>query len=142
VAAALCMLILVVTVIEKFLKGGWLTLLITTGLIAVCFAIKHHYNLVVRAIRRLDVELPGPEEGPEAMRLYLDADATPAAGEPDPRAPVAIIFVGGYGALGRHALLTLLRMFPGHFKGVVFASIAVVDSDVFKGAGEVLALEA
>jgi hypothetical protein len=62
-------------------------------------------------------------------------------GDPDPREPVAILFVGGYGGLGRHALLTLLRMFPGHFKGVVFASVAVVDSDVFKGASEVEALE-
>jgi amino acid transporter len=139
-AAALCVLILVVTVIEKFVEGGWLTLLITSGLITVCFAIKRHYRMVVRAIRRLDVELPGPEEGPEAMKLYAAA-AVPGAGAPDPRVPVAIVFVGGYGGLGRHALLTLMRMFPGHFGGVVFVSVAVVDSDVFKGAGEVQALE-
>ncbi|HEV8247492.1 MAG TPA: hypothetical protein VGP93_17065, partial [Polyangiaceae bacterium] len=43
--------------------------------------------------------------------------------------------------LGRHALLTLLRMFPGHFKSVAFVSVAVVDSDVFKGADQVRALE-
>jgi hypothetical protein len=51
------------------------------------------------------------------------------------------LLVGGYGGLGRHALLTLLRMFPGHFQGVVFVSVAVVDSDVFKGADEIPALE-
>jgi amino acid transporter len=141
VAALLCMTILAVTVIEKFLEGGWLTLLITTALIAACFAVKHHYNLVVRAIRRLDSELPGPEEGPEAMRLYAHVATPPAHGKPDPLQPVAVVFVGGYGGLGRHALLTLLRMFPGHFRGVVFVSIAVVDSDVFKGASEVQALE-
>jgi hypothetical protein len=61
--------------------------------------------------------------------------------EPAPADPVAILFVGGYGGLGRHALLLLLRMFRNHFKGVVFVSIAVVDSDVFKGADEVSALE-
>jgi hypothetical protein len=54
---------------------------------------------------------------------------------------VAILFVGGYGGLGRHALFTLLRMFKDHFRGVVFVSIAVVDSDVFKGGSEVEALE-
>lgn len=142
VAGALCLLILVVTVIEKFLEGGWLTLLITSGLVGVCFVIKRHYGLVVGAIRRLDLELPGPEESPEAVNLYGPLAAPAAPGDPDPRAPVAIVFVGGYGGLGRHALLTLLRMFPGHFQGVVFVSIAVVDSDVFKGAGEVQALEA
>ncbi|MEO8877172.1 MAG: hypothetical protein ABI461_16380, partial [Polyangiaceae bacterium] len=56
--------------------------------------------------------------------------------------PVALLFVGGYGGLGRHALLTLLRMFPDHFKGVVFCSIAIVDSGNFKGADEVQQLEA
>ena len=52
-----------------------------------------------------------------------------------------MLFVGGYGGLGRHALLTLLRMFPGHFKGIVFCSVAVIDSGVFKGIGEVHELE-
>jgi hypothetical protein len=32
-------------------------------------------------------------------------------------------------------------MFPGHFHGVVFVSVAVADSDVFKGASEIPALE-
>ena len=49
--------------------------------------------------------------------------------------------MGGYGGLGRHALLTLLRMFPGHFKGVVFCSVAVIDSGNFKGIAEVHELE-
>src|SRR4029078_1126929 len=44
-------------------------------------------------------------------------------------------------ALAPHARLTLPRMCPGTFKGVVFVSIAVVDSDTFKGAREVEALE-
>ncbi len=138
-ATALCGLILIVTIIEKFLEGGWVTLVATSALIAFCFIIKRHYKLVVRAIRRLDRELPCPEDGPDARAMYSVGAA--ADGEPDPKKPVAIVFVGGYGGLGRHALLTLLRMFPGHFRGVVFVSIAVVDSDVFKGAEEVQALE-
>ena len=80
----------------------------------------------------------GPRDAPSAWR--------PGNGEPvgaiDPRQPVAILFVGGYGGLGRHALLTLLRMFPGHFKGVVFCSIAIIDSGNFKGVDEVHDLEA
>jgi hypothetical protein len=64
-----------------------------------------------------------------------------APAEPPRDQPVAILFVGGYGGLGRHALFTLLRMFKRHFRGVVFVSVAVVDSDVFKGEQEVAALE-
>ena len=140
IAATLCLTILGVTVYEKFSEGGWLTVLITSGLTLICFAVKRHYGVVVRAVKRLDKELPGPEE-PEGAALYGEMVEAGPLGEPDPHKPVAVLFVGGYGGLGRHALLALLRMFPGHFKGVAFVSIAVVDSDSFKGATEVEALE-
>jgi hypothetical protein len=61
-------------------------------------------------------------------------------GEPHTNEPVAVLFVGRYGGLGRHALLTLLRMFPRHFKAVIFVTVAVVDSDVFKGADQLAEL--
>jgi len=138
VAAALCITILVVTIAAKLLEGAWLTLLITSLLIAFCFAVKRHYGLVGRAIQKLDRDLPGPEHEPT---LYADTALGAGTHEPDPTRPVAILLVGGYGGLGRHALLTLLRMFPGQFQDVVFISVAVVDSDVFKGASEVPALE-
>jgi amino acid transporter len=140
-AAALCLTILGITIFEKFTEGGWITLLITIALTGMCFAVRRHYGLVVRAIRRLDRELPGPEESLETSRLY-GHEALPApSGPPDEKQPVAIVFVGGYGGLGRHAMLTLLRMFPNHFEGVAFVSIAVVDSDSFKGESELAALE-
>jgi amino acid transporter len=128
-AALLCVTILVITILEKFTAGGWLTLLITSALAGVCVLVKRHYQLVVRAIKKLDqaTHVPDPPAG-----------APDPLGSPDPREPVAVLFVGGYGGLGRHALTTLLRMFPGHFKGVVFVSIAVVES----GASEVGPLEA
>jgi amino acid transporter len=136
-ALLLCVTILGGVVYEKFSEGAWMTLLVTSGLVAVCLLIRRHYNLVVTAIRRLDVELPSPESIEGAVWEHKDESAD----GPDPAQPVAVLFVGGYGGLGRHALLTLLRMFPGHFKGIVFASVAVVDSDVFKGADQVAALE-
>jgi amino acid transporter len=139
-AAALCLTILGITIFEKFADGGWLTLLITIGVTGVSFLIKQHYGLVIRAIRRLDRELPGPDENPGMYGIAGSGTADPL-GAPEERQPVAVLFVGGYGGLGRHALLTLLRMFPNHFKGVVFVSIAVVDSDSFKGASEIEALE-
>jgi hypothetical protein len=145
VGLALCMTILAVTVFEKFTQGGWLTLLVTTALVAVCFFIKRHYGKVVTAIRRLDVELPDPLSEAASIPKPSVADLNevgPTVQPIDRRKPVAILFVGGYGGLGRHALLTLLRMFPGHFRGVVFASVAVIDSGNFKGVDEVNELEA
>jgi amino acid transporter len=135
-AAVLCVVILAVMVFEKFFEGAWVTIVVTLGLMFLCFVIKRHYALVVRAVRRLDQELPGPEDlAPPGSSLPV----APAGGI-DTKKPVVILFVGGYGGLGRHALLTCLRMFPGHFKGVVFASVAVVDTGAFKGEDQVEAL--
>jgi hypothetical protein len=107
----------------------------------------------MRALRKLDDDLPSPPEiefPSEESGRRLDAFTTVGATgllehrgerEPDPQKPVAILLVGGYSGLGRHALLTLLRMFPNHFGGVVFVSVAVVDSETFKGADQMAALE-
>jgi len=129
----LCLTILVVTCFEKFGDGGWLTLVITGLLVAGCFAIKRHYRQVADAIGRLDLELPDPLPA-------IPDDQIPKLSM-DPKKPIAILFVGRYGGLGRHALMTMLRMFPGHFKGVVFCSIAIIDSGNFKGVDEVHELE-
>src|SRR6266540_1336280 len=137
-AALLCLLILVVTVIQKFVEGGWLTLLITAGLIMFCFAVKRHYRTVVDSLAALDAEIPSPE----ARSDLYPAQSSGPAGDLDAGKPIAALLVGGYSGLGRHALLTLLRMFPGHFAGVAFISVAVADSDVFKGVDQLPALEA
>jgi hypothetical protein len=154
VALALCATILVITILEKFIDGGWLTLLVTAILVVVCFGIKEHYGSVVRALKKLDTDLPSPPEVEEALALSAQKEAAGATFEdhhglmehhtqrdPDCEKPVAILLVGGYSGLGRHALLTLLRMFPHHFSGVVFLSVAVVDSESFKGADQLAALE-
>jgi len=137
-AALLCLLILTVTVVQKFLEGGWLTLVITAALIVFCFAVRRHYHVVGRALRGLDDQIATPATRPESYPCRPDDPRR----ELDPAQPIAVLLVGGYSGLGRQALLTLLRMFPGHFQGVVFVSVAVVDSDVFKGASEIPALEA
>jgi amino acid transporter len=137
IALVLCVLILTVTTVEKFSHGGWVTLLTTSVVVAVCSIIRRHYQRVSLALRRLDQDLPAPEEIEAAV-----VAAPPSPGcTPAPEDPVAILFVGGYGGLGRHALFTLLRMFPQHFKSVIFVTVAVVDSGVFKGADEMRALE-
>jgi amino acid transporter len=137
----LCLTILIVTCFEKFGEGGWLTLVITGLLVTVCFSIKRHYGRVVAAIRRLDDELPDPLTDPSVAEPKDASKDKRVPPKIDARQPVAILFVGGYGGLGRHALMTLLRMFPGHFKGVVFCSIAIIDSGNFKGVTEVEDLE-
>ena len=44
VGLVLCVTILIVTTFEKFAEGGWLTLVITSVVIGLCYLIKGHYS--------------------------------------------------------------------------------------------------
>jgi amino acid transporter len=128
----MCAAILVVTVLEKFVEGGWITLMITAVLVAVCVAIHRHYATVKRALAHLDA-------------LFADVPTTTAReelGPCDPTKPTAVLFVGGYGGVGIHSLLTMLRTFPARFTNIIFIRVGVVDSGSFKGAHEIEALKA
>jgi amino acid transporter len=138
-ASLLCLSILCITIYEKFAEGGWITIVVTSTLAALCLLVKRHYGRVGAAIRRFDSELPGPEDFPSAFGV-TSVDEIQCLGEPDPKMPLAALFVGRYGALGRHALFALLRMFPKHFQGVVFIGIACVDSKAMQGKPELDAM--
>jgi K+ transporter len=122
----LCLFILIVNIVEKFAIGGWVTILLTAILVAVCYWIKRHYADVTRNLSRLD-EILG----------NLPASSRPAAAALDPKAPTAVLLVGSYGGLGIHSLLAIQRLFPTYFKNFIFISVAVIDSASFKGVAEV-----
>jgi amino acid transporter len=123
----MCVAILVITVAEKFLEGGYMTLAITSVLVGVCFMIRRHYNSVRRALLDLDKLFEEIPIDPKREEL----------GPCDPARPTAALLVGRYGGLGVHSMLTLLRMFPKQFTNIVFISVGVLDSGNFKGKHEV-----
>lgn len=132
VAATVCGMILVVTVIEKFTEGGWLTTTITTTLVALCFLIRSHYRTVGAKVAQLSKE--------------LQLDTPPPAGvtapaELDPAKPTAVVLAGGFGGLGLHTLMQIPRIFPNQFEQVVFVAAGVLDAGVFKGKSEVDAMK-
>jgi amino acid transporter len=126
VAFALCAAILVGTVYEKGEQGGWITIAVTSLVIGLCFLIRRHYRNVQANLARLDTILEVLPPHPGGPRPIVD-----------PRAPTAVLLVGGYGGLGVHALLTVQRTFPGFFKSFIFVSVGVVDSASMKGIEEV-----
>ncbi len=126
VALALCLAILAGTIYEKGEQGGWVTILVTALVVALCFVIRRHYRTVQESLRRLDSILEALPPHPGGPRPVVD-----------PRAPTAVLLVGGYGGLGVHQLLTVQRTFPGFFKNYVFVSVGVVDSASMKGVEEV-----
>jgi hypothetical protein len=122
-AFLLCATILAITVFEKFREGGWVTLVVTALVVAVCFWVRGHYQAAARSVTRLYRDLHDLPETPKP--------GVPA--EPDRAQPVAAVLVGSYGGVGIHTVLNIFRAFPGHFRGLCFLSVGVVDSGEFKG---------
>ena len=124
-----CLTVLTITTIEKFPVGGWLTLVITTFVIILCYLTRAHYNKVKGGVRELDDLLNIPTTG------------KPNTAPPDPKQMTAIQLVNGYNGFGVHTFLTIIRSFPGLYKNFVFVSVAEVDVGSFKGSDAVSCLE-
>jgi amino acid transporter len=126
----LCLTILIITVIEKFEAGGWITLLITSMMIGICYLIRGHYTKVRMGIQELDKMLLNvPTIGP------INYDPL------DPKEMTAVILVSGFNGFGVHSLLSIVRNFPNLYRNIIFVSIGVIDSGSFKGAKEMEALK-
>jgi amino acid transporter len=125
-----CMTVLVITTIEKFALGGWLTLLITSLVIVLCYRTKSHYHKVRLGVREMDDLLTAiPTQGPVNMDPV------------DPTAKTAIQLVNGYNGFGIHTFLSINREFAGLYKNFIFVSVGEVDISSFKGVDAVSCLE-
>jgi len=122
----LCATILIMTLILKFAEGGWLTIAITSVVIALCLIIRTHYDKVKAEFKKLDLmlsELPSTEK----------RNTKPV----DPSEMTAIQLVTGYNGFGIHTFLSIARNFPNLYKNFIFVSIAVIDTGSFKGKAEI-----
>src|SRR5262249_11440388 len=124
-------LILVVTVTLKFYEGGWVTILMTGGLVTLCCLVRHHYLEVGKAVEQLEANIL-PE-------IYAAAEKRAPAR--DPQAPTAVLLAGSFNGLGLATLTAIARLFDGQFLNVVFIGVGEVDSALLKGPEEVRALE-
>ncbi|MCG3126978.1 MAG: hypothetical protein CHACPFDD_01834 [Phycisphaerae bacterium] len=129
---AVCFSILGVMIFEKFTEGGWITVLITLGLVGLCGLIRWHYRNATIMVRAVDRKLAN-------VPKFLKPDKP----EPvwDAARPTAILLVGGYGGLGLHILFTVMRIFPETFHNFIFVSIGALDSNFFRGGSHVDELE-
>lgn len=126
IGLALCVSILVMSLVEKFTEGGWITILITGLLVVLCLVIRKRYSSIAVQLRRLDSVL---------TEIPTEAPKTPGA-KPRRGAPTAAILVSSYGGLGIHTFLSVQRLFPSHFKNFIFVSVTVVDAGSMKGAAD------
>ena len=125
-------IILAVTLVFKFAEGGWVTAAVTSCFVLLCYAVRSHYDRVQGALKSLDETL---------MHIPFRPDLNPVPPK-DANAPTAVVIVRDFDGIGIHTLLNIPRVFPSHFKNVVFISVGVIDSSRFKGAREIENLRA
>src|SRR6267154_1977481 len=117
-----CAGILLILLIQKFLDGGWLAVLIIAAIIAACVTIRNHYEWTRAQLKKIDADFSG---------IPFGSVANPP--KPDPSRPTAVFLVGSSRGGGLHALLWVQRMFPDHFKNFIFVNARTVDSQSFGG---------
>jgi len=127
----LCGTILTVTVYEKFGEGGWITLVITSLLIGLCYLIRGHYLKVRKGVRQFEEFLSSTPTG----HTFNEEP-------PNPNERTAIFLVSGYNGFGLHAWLSVFKEFPKLYRNFIFVSVAEIDSGAFKGVSEIEALKA
>jgi amino acid transporter len=112
--------ILIITLVEKFSDGGWVTILITSLVVGMCLLIRRHYNETKIKLR-------------EAEKLFAHSitSGTCLPKKLDPDLPTAVFMVDEHRGVGIHTIMWVLRLFPGHFKNVIFLSVGEVDTQNF-----------
>ncbi len=112
--------ILLVTTFEKFLEGGWVTLLITGLVVGLCLLIHKHYAETKKKLREVEKLFAQSIKAGDCQQKKLD-----------PALPTAIFLVDDNRGVGIHTILWVMRLFPDHFRNYVFLSIGEVDTQNF-----------
>ena len=138
----LTIFILVSVVVLKFNEGGWITIFITGSLVFFAIIIRRHYGRTRKLLRRLNglVDIAEAE-----MKNIAEKQETGAEQKSEivckPKNKTAVLFVNGFSGTGLHTLFNIIRLFQGIYRNFVFVQIGLVDSGVFKGAGELESLQ-
>ena len=123
--------ILVVTIIEKFGEGGWVTVVITSLVVTVCLLINRHYAATKAKLRQVD-------------EIFSAQQCTQVTEPPplDHSAPTAVFLIGSSRGGGIHTLLWVQRLFPGHFRNFLFITSRAVDAKSYGGTEQLEKLRA
>jgi hypothetical protein len=122
--------ILIITTVEKFTEGGWITLIITGLVIGIGYAIRRHYNSVSASIARAEgfYSVPTGHVG--------------AVAKLSPDRPAAAFIIGRNRCGLIHAARTVMKMWPGFYKNFLVVSAQPIDVRSYGGEEALAKLKA
>lgn len=131
ISATVTTSILVVTVVEKFADGAWLTVCVTGGVIILAITTHRHY-------RRVKAQLDAKNQ-----QLVLPSDVSAVSRPPELQRdqPTAVFLVSQHVGLGMELVMAVLRLFPNRFKNFVFLRVGEVDAENLGGPEKMQAMK-
>ena len=112
--------ILLITVVEKFSEGGWVTVLITGLVVVFCLLIRKHYDETKAKLREVEKLFAQSIKAGSSLPKKLD-----------PELATAVFMVDSNRGVGIHTIMWVMRLFPDHFKNFIFLSVGEVDTQSF-----------
>ena len=112
--------ILMVTIVEKFGTGGWLTILITSFVIYIGFSIKKSYRRLSEKLNRCETKVEIDEKKDPKHTPHINHEA-----------PTAVFILDSNIGSTAYAAEWVNKTFPQVYKNYVFVGVGEVDSDNF-----------
>ena len=126
------LVVLIITLREKFFEGGWATICLTLLVVAGCISVRRHYDWVSLRRRKLD----------QVFELSKEELTISKSAPPDPAQPTAIFLTTDHWGPTIHTLLSVQRLFPGRFRNMVFVSAVEVEASALNAPETVPDLKA
>ena len=127
--------ILVTVVVIKFEEGGWITVIITSALVAFSLYIKKHYDRIGKEIGYIHGVMN--TKMPELIQVLKSRMKNNPEQKVTRADSTAVVLVNGYSGIGLYSLFYLLNTFHNTYKNFVFISVGIVDSGSFNSSDEV-----
>jgi len=118
-----CSSILIITTVEKFFEGGWITLFITSMFILLGLSIKRTYKKFRSSLLAKEHDFEDCEES--------SIEIVKSLANHDKNAPTAAIIVDQTFGSGMNCLIEIKKLFPGIFKNFIFVTAGEFDSNTF-----------
>jgi amino acid transporter len=122
--------ILLITLVEKFEEGGWVTVLITGVVVALCLLVHKHYAETKAKLREIEKLFAQSVKTGSCVPKKLNAEL-----------PTAVFMVDENRGVGIHTIMWVMRLFPGHFRNFIFLSVGEVDTQSFDSEATIRSLQ-